>query len=259
MKFKTKSPPHFTQREDWLNSVGSYGAEQKVGETDRFVITDSPEGKVATFTVKEGDTTSTAVVNGQTVAMAERTEIILGYWNDSTRFKPMGAEEAVEYNRMTIKLHGPWTPPQPNAHGFHWGSIWQMHGPNWFTPGSPPMSLDAQERYRLFLFGGDGSGGGFVDLQNHTLAVDTWVDWVIETKWRVDNTGYVRVWRRDEGSTEWVDEYTAYNIPTLAWRTVQSGSPHYAKVGYYRSASTHTNAISHRSVIRTTKRDLAFT
>lgn len=255
MKLRNIASAYFDQTEGWASSAASYGAE--VFQADRFVINDTAEGKVATFTVQAGDATSTAVVDGQTVIMAERSEVILGYWN-TTEFKVVGAEEAVEYHRMTVKLHSPWTQPDVNAHGYHWGTLWQLHGPNNFIPGSPPMGLDVQEKYRLWMFGGDGTNGRYLDLSDSSLAVDTWVSWVIEVKWRFDNTGYVRLWRKNEGAAVWTEVAASYNIPTLAWRGVQSGYPHYTKCGYYRSASSHTNTVSHRKIIRTSKRALAF-
>lgn len=246
MKIRSIATPHFATTEDWTASTGSYEAHSH--QADRFTIADSPDGKVATFTVKPAD-----MYPG-----GERSEVILGNWNDSTKFKIVGAEEAVEYHRMTVKLHSPWVPPNPDAQSNKWGCVWQLHGPNWFAPGSPPMALDAQEVYKLFLFGGSGSGGGYLEFSDPSLAVDTWVAWVIEVKWRFDNTGYVRVWRRNEGVAEFTEVAASYDIPTLAWRVVQSGYPHYIKCGYYRSASVQDNTVSHRKIIRTTKRDLAF-
>lgn len=212
---------------------------------DRFVL----EGfnsllasNAAKFTVKPGD-----VFSGSS---GERSEVVLGGWQSTSRFKVNG-NEGVEYYRVSVKLSPDWISPQTNAAGSRWGTFFQAHGPDEYAA-PPAISINVDSKFSLFVLGGDMSKkvGGTKSLTKSSLNAGKWVDFVLKIKWASDATGAVTVYRRDEGETAWNTVADITSVPTLQYLGTSGVKQHYWKAGLYRSESSHTNSLTLGSIIR---------
>ena len=123
-----------------------------------------------------------------------------------------------------------WTPPNPNAGGYDWGIIWQLHS----ASGSPPIAFSISDH---FHFQNCASTSGDYDLSESGLNKGKWVDFVTRIKFAATATGTIEIWRRDEGESDFIKVLSLTNKATLD----NDGSQHYWKHGLYRSPSSHTN------------------
>lgn len=229
--------------EGWTTSRSAYDLHAVA--PDRFVI-ESVNGKsyamAAKFIVAPGDVFKNS--------SGERSEVVLGGWRDTSRFHITG-EEGVEYYRISVKLEAPWLSPEYNGKGQRWGIIFQIHGPDEYHA-PPSIALHVEEQFGLFVFGGDISlkQGGRRFLSNPSLNPGQWVDFILAIKWAVGADGFIEVYRRDEGESNWMTIATIPKVATLQYKGAPAVRPHYSKAGFYRSNSSHTNSLWLGPIIR---------
>ena len=230
--------------ENWTSPRNSYDVHAT--EADRFVLErdkDNSSKSIAKFTVKPRD-----VFHKST---GERSEVVLGGWESTSRFRVIG-DEGREYYRVTVKLATDWKAPDKNSRGFAWGSFFQLHGPNEYIAPSA-IALFAEREFSLFVVAGDLNAkiGGKRFLTKSSLNVGSWVDFILEIAWAPDTTGAIAVYRRDEGETEWLK---VADIKAIATLQHMGGAPlpnsHYWKAGFYRSESNHVNSLWLGPVLR---------
>lgn len=230
--------------EDW--SLARSGYDVHAVAPDRFVIESGSKhntaGKVARFSVKPGD-----VFN---MSSGERSEVVLGGWRETSRFRVTGSE-GVEYYRISVKLDPDWQSPSRNAGGQRWGTFFQLHGPDEYSA-PPAVALHAEDKFGLFVLGGDlaSKAGGKRFLTNAGLNAGKWVDFILAIKWAIDAEGTITVFRRDEGNANWETVADIQSVPTLQYRGIPEVHPHYWKAGFYRSQSNHVNSLLLGRVIR---------
>lgn len=222
--------------ENWTSQRGSYNVHATW--PDRFVLEhdqNSSTKPIAKFTVMPGDIFQKS--------SGERSEVVLGGWESTSRFQVKG-NEGTEFYRVSVKLASDWKAPETNSRGFAWGSFFQLHGPNEYGVASA-VAIFAESKFSLFVVGGDVNGkggGGRRFLTKSDLNVGTWVDFVLKIKWAPDTTGAISVYRRDEGEPEWVKVADIKELATLQ-RKGNLIKPHYWKAGIYRSESNHVNTL----------------
>lgn len=206
-------------------------------------------GRVAKFTVVPGDSFHNT--------SGEHSEVVLGSWRDTSPFRVSG-NEGVEYYRISVRLDESWKSPERNAQGFYWGAFLQLHGPNEYKA-PPAIALHAEDKFALFVLGGDldKKAGGRLPLTRSDLNVGKWVDFVLAVKWAPDLSGWVAVYRRDEGETEWEKVADIKSLATLQFKGKKPVGSHYWKAGFYRSESQHANTLWLGPIIRTKSFDEA--
>lgn len=231
--------------ETWKSRKGSYDVHAE--GVDKFMLDSrgsGPRSNVANFTVRPGDK-----VNQST---GERSEVVLGGWESTSRFKVRG-DEGTEFYRISVKLDVNWLPPDANSYGQKWGMFFQLHGPNEYAA-PPAVALLAEDKFALFVLGGDMNKkqGGKRFLTNSDLNVGNWVDFILEIKWAPDNTGAIAVYRRDEGASGWEKVSDIKSVATLQYRGSPNPNdpPHYWKAGFYRSESQHVNSLWLGPIVR---------
>lgn len=230
--------------EDWTASKNSY--DLHAASSQRFEILDETygkQGKVAKFTVMPGD--SFRGTSG------EHTEVVLGTWRETSLFRVTG-KEGIEYYRISVRLNEDWKSPERNAQGFYWGTFFQLHGPNKYAA-PPAIALHAEDKFVLFVLAGDLNKkvGGRRFLERSDLNVGKWVDFVIAVNWAPDSTGWIAVYRRDEGENDWVKVSDIKSLATLQFKGTDPVESHYWKTGFYRSESKHSNSLLLGPIIRT--------
>ncbi len=229
--------------EDWSANKNSYDLHA-VSPT-RFEIqndTSGKRGKIARFTVMPGDSFRNTT--------GEHSEVVLGTWRDTSPFRVTG-DDGIEYYRVSVRLNENWISPERNAQGFYWGTFFQLHGPNEYKA-PPAVALHAEDKFSLFVLAGDLDKklGGRRVLTRSDLNVGKWVDFVLAVKWAPDTSGWIAVFRRDEGETDWEQVADIKSLATLQFKGTAPVGPHYWKAGFYRSESQHANTLWLGPIIR---------
>jgi len=232
-----------TITEDWTSARNSYDVH--ACGLNRFVLGENngqQRGAIAHFTVLPGDLCLKTT--------GERSEVVLGGWQSTSRFQVLG-NEGTEFYRLSVKLSPDWMPPQFNSRGFKWGIFFQLHGPNEYGA-SPAIAMYAEDRFSLYVLGGDMNKkiGGKRYLTKDDLNVGKWVDFVLEIKWAPDASGAIAVYRKDEGVSTWEQVVDIKSVATLQYMGAQMPKPHYWKAGFYRSESDHTNSLWLGPIVR---------
>jgi len=170
---------------------------------------------------------------------------------------PVTTQSGHEYYGIAIKVPTTWQSPQRSSSGT-WGIFFQLHGPDTLRA-SPAIALIAENDYRIQLDAGDLLDGGTrssnrppvkYSFTNGALNKGQWVQFMLDVVWSPTNTGYVAVYRRDQGQTTWTRVFERRGTPTLQWRYRESVGPHYWKAGFYRSPSSITNVLYLGPVVR---------
>ena len=229
--------------ENWTANRNSYDVHAV--DPDRLVIESSQIGadaKIAKFTVKPGD-----VFNKST---GERSEVVLGGWQETSRFRVTG-DEGIEFYRVTVKLASGWQAPQINSRGYVWGTFFQLHGPNEFAA-PPAIAMYADDKFSLFVLGGNlnTQESKIITFKKSDLNIGKWVDFVLEIKWARDSVGAISVYRRDEDEKVWKKVANRKNLATMQYRGDPTASSHYWKTGFYRSESSNVNSLWLGPIVR---------
>jgi len=238
----------------------------------------SPHGGiVARFEVRSGD--------HRKAHSGERSEMykMLG---DGYQKLPVTKKSGHEYYAVSVKVSENWQPPKAEgANKWHvkWGSFMQLHSPNAFN--SPPaLMFTAGSEFALEMNAGElmqfvsNSRAGRKEFRkkdnqsfpfkNGRLNKGQWVQFVLDVLWKEDNSGFVKVYRRNHDEKDFKTMLSLSNIPTL--QTTKHISTdlvncpscsidnivHYWRVGYYRSTSPNqTNVLWLGPVVRGTDFD----
>lgn len=258
----------------WLGST-SFAA-------DRIQLVQDPsspkKGIVARFEVRSGD-------HRLDHWSGERSEM-MGMLDADGNKLPVTETSGHEFYAVSVKVSDDWQGPQPeSAEKGHakWGSFMQLHSPNVYN--SPPaIKLEANDEFAVEMTSGElitlvsdkktglikqqRQNGEHFALANGDLRRGHWVQFLLDVTWKTDATGAVKLYRRDEGESDFHTVLQLTGIPTL--QTSQyiptdlahcpSCAPdnivHYWRVGYYRSTSPNqTNVLWLGPVVRGTTFD----
>lgn len=248
---------------------------------DRIQLVQDPtspnNGIVARFEVRSGD--------HREVHSGERSEMYSMIGANGKKL-PVTEESGHEFYAVSVKVSNDWKGPQPeSAEKGHakWGSFMQLHSPNAYN--SPPAIIfAADDEYAIEMNAGElvslasDKKTGLIkqqrknnerfSLTNGDLRRGHWVQFLLDVTWKTDATGAVKLYRRDEGESDFHTVLQLSGIPTL--QTSQyiptdlahcpSCAPdnitHYWRVGYYRSTSPNqTNVLWLGPVVRGTTFD----
>lgn len=239
-----KLVPAFPYTGKWPDIVSFYGADNPwlslhASGGDRVRLENDPtspnNGLVARFEVRPGDYTVTGD-GAQFVDM----------WQHGSRL-PVTGNSGHEFYAIAVKLPADWRPPEADIRNpnISWGIFAQLHSPNIYA-GPPAIALSVTDAFHLSMDSGDLLRGGTLtrnaDAQRHefsngALNPGKWVKFIIDVNWAYDSTGFIKIYRSDEGSKQFNLVLDLENTPTLTWRTgsCMDCQPHYWAVGYYRA------------------------
>lgn len=189
------------------------------------IVTDQahPNGKpVLRVEVRSGD--HRTVHSGERAELAEMVDKhgVLQFATESS------GRNGVEFIGISVKVPTDWVKPTfdtqypPPSPQYHWGSVLQLHSPNYLN--SPPaFSFEVMDEFQLGYLGGDlhnGSGGRrdvvTYPFSNGALNRGEWVEFLIEVKWRFDSTGYIKINRRNQNENEFTEVLSILG-PTLQY------------------------------------------
>lgn len=239
------TPVFTTSWEDGIDIQNSYNhfryCERK--EVDRLTVINDEGARDGThyarFEVRAGDFDVGS-------AKQERTEY----------YGPRGANNTTIYvtensgirqYEFSIKFDATWqTIPIINNSG--WGIFWQLHPSAEITPSNPTFALSATDSIRLNYRAGNViiNQNTRISLSNGAIIKNKWIDWRVTVKYAKDETGYIKVERRDDGQSNFTTVLDKTNCPTLSYMPLVNGGSsglEYFKVGLYRSTQTFTSIL----------------
>ncbi len=258
--WRSFNPKTINGKYHWLNDGAWYNQDvnrsrwlmTQATDLNRIQIENDPQsphqGAVAHFVVMSGDDLG--------YKGGERAEVSRMVRYDSDLRKNVHhnvlSSSGHEFYALSIKLPTNWKPPGRSlGKGPTWGIFLQLHSPDRLN--SPPaIALTAENDFHLnicagnFLVNGLRKDGVSIPFENNTgeLNKGHWVQFVIDVVWAADNSGSLTIYRKNIDSTDWIKAIELKNTPTLQYGENISeitsddlNSPHYWKIGYYRSAT----------------------
>lgn len=123
----------------------------------------------------------------------------------------------------------------------------QLHGPDGFGI-SPLFALDiGQKKWQLNMRRGDitvnTTNLGYA-FTNGVINYDKWTDFIIAIKFAIDKTGFIVIYRRDEGQSKFTLSLSQTNIETYQFSGANGSiGYHYFKQGIYRGHTANTDNI----------------
>lgn len=244
----------------WLNEGVWYNQDvnrsrwlmTQASDLNRITIENDPDsphkGVVAHFLVLPGDDLG--------YKGGERAEVSRMVRYDSIQKKNVHhhvfSTSGHEFYALSIKLPNDWTAPERSlGKGATWGIFLQLHSPDRLN--SPPaIALTAENDFHAnlcvgnFLVNGKRKDSISIPFGNNAgeLNKGHWVQFVIDVVWAADHSGSLTIYRKNIDHSEWTKALELKNTPTLQYGSdiseVSSDdaiSPHYWKMGYYRSAT----------------------
>lgn len=83
-------------------------------------------------------------------------------------------------------------------------------------------------------------------MANGSLSIGKWIDFIFSVGFAADDSGFVSVWRRDEGEASFTQVLSITDTPTLQYSSSFSDGAvldHYWKYGFYRSRQDFTSVL----------------
>lgn len=208
---------------------------QRVAQ-DRFTIIDGggTHPSAARVEVREGDNPLNCC-NG-----TDRAEVLVMQKADGSELHENLSSGTQEYT-ISVKFDElSWPLISDITGGGKWGIFLQLHGPDNLNA-SPAYALSATDKIRFNMRTGLISKSGNnveYDLTNGDVTKGSWIDFIVTIKYAIDNTGFVRVQRRDEWEADFTQVLYIPNTPTLQY-SLRGKKPivgdHYMKHGLYRN------------------------
>ncbi|MES1218350.1 MAG: heparin lyase I family protein [Bacteroidota bacterium] len=136
-------------------------------------------------------------------------------------------------------------PPAFQSNPGNWEIVLQLHGPDEFGV-SPVFAFDiGNKKWQVNMRQGDirlNTINKGYPLSNNDITYDKWTDFIIAINFQKNSTGFVKIWRRDEGESFFTQVLNLDKISTLQY----SGPAgpigyHYWKQGIYRSRIADTD------------------
>jgi len=150
-----------------------------------------------------------------------------------------------KYFSYSVRLDPNWQSPS-------WTTILQLHGPDEYGT-NPSFGIFINDnRFSIATRAGDlreNSSQTYYRLSKGSINKGYWVDFIIKITFAVNNSGAIKVWRRDEGETSFKQVLNRPNVPTLQYEGGAVGD-HYWRMGLYRSAQNYTNVLWNDAVFR---------
>lgn len=169
---------------------------------------------------------------------------------------------------FSVMLDKKYQPPAPNKKGEEGHqTLIQLHqiaeGKD-FDDVHPAIALNVTDRFFVKISARELNGE---PLKNNVfeftpmgkkLLLGKWIDFVLEIKFAIDETGYVKIWRRNEGEKNYSLIFNKFNITTLHWdKTIKPkrALEHTWHLGVYRSpqyktAAPKTTIVNYDCIVR---------
>lgn len=201
--------------------------------SDRISLIRGSRGTYARVEIRNGDHQSNCS------SCTERSEVVMMQDENSNPIYENLSSGTQRYT-FSVKFDTSWQAPV-------WSIFTQLHGPDDLGV-NPAFAFEASDKITFSMRTGDitRNRGGDYELLNGNLNKGHWIDFILIVKYAKDNTGYVKIQRKDEGQTGFTQVLNLVNIPTLQYNpNVNDGvvGNHYMKLGLYRDQEAFTSVL----------------
>lgn len=124
-----------------------------------------------------------------------------------------------------------------------WNSANTPYGDNIFqlkVSGGDPVPIRLLTKRNAIAVRYDASGNGIV-IADFRPYINQWIDFRIDVKWTLDNTGYFKIYTKYNGEQEYVLRLQNLNARTFTGNQLDKGQKGYLKWGVYREAGQDNN------------------
>lgn len=119
-----------------------------------------------------------------------------------------------------------------------WNSANPPYGDNIFqlkVTGGDPVPIRILTKRNTITARYDATGNGVI-ISDFRPQINKWINFRIDVKWTVDNTGYFKIYTRYEGETDYTLRLQNLNARTYTGTQLNKGQKGYLKWGVYREA-----------------------
>ena len=119
-----------------------------------------------------------------------------------------------------------------------WNSVNPPYGDNIFqlkVSGGDPVPVRILTKRNTIVARYDVSGNGII-ISDFRPQINKWINFRIDVKWTLDNTGYFKIYTQYEGETNYTLRLENLNARTFTGTKLQNGQKGYIKWGVYREA-----------------------
>ncbi len=141
-----------------------------------------------------------------------------------------GMERRYEFS-VYLKDWGQWNSENPP----YGDNIFQLK-----VTGGDPVPVRILTKRNTIVARYDASGNGII-ISDFRPQINKWIDFRIDVKWTLDNTGYFKIYTRYEGETDYTLRLQNLNARTFTGTKLQNGQKGYIKWGVYREAGKDAN------------------
>lgn len=206
---------------------------------DRFtVINDGVRaGSYARVEVRPGDNPLACCYNTDRAEVSE-----MQYANSTPLVESL--DSGTQRYSFSVKFDAGWQTIVDHGYGA-WGIFLQLHGPDALPPA---LAFSATDQIRFNMLVGDISNATTTGISSSLGELNSghWIDFILTTKFAVDNTGFINILRRDEGQASFQEVLNLTNTPTLQFNSSVDGGAvgdHYWKTGLYRNRQDFTSVL----------------
>lgn len=197
--------------------------------------------KAARFEVRSGDNPLDFCCH-----KTERAEV-LGIQDKNDNDVYENVDSGTQRYSFSVKFDESWQTIVDNGDGA-WGIFLQLHGPDGPNATNPALAFSATDKIRLNMRTGDIPTSEVVEheLADGSLNKGKWIDFMLIIKFAKDNSGFVKLQRRNEGESKFTPVLDVEGIPTLQYDSnVDNGAigKHYWKHGLYRNQQKFTSVL----------------
>ncbi|WP_113663227.1 heparin lyase I family protein [Pedobacter nanyangensis] len=124
-----------------------------------------------------------------------------------------------------------------------WNSANPPYGDNIFqlkVSGGDPVPVRLLTKRHAITVRYDATGNGIV-IADFRPQINKWVDFRIDVKWTLDNTGYFKIYTKYQGEQDFTLRFQNLNARTFTGTQLSNGQKGYIKWGVYREAGEDSN------------------
>jgi len=159
---------------------------------------------------------------------AYRSEADAINMNDALFFP--GQERRYEFS-LYLKDWGQWNTANPP----YGDNIFQLK-----VSGGDPVPVRLLTKRNAIVARYDASGNGTV-ITDFRPQINKWIDFRIDVKWTLDNTGYFKIYTKYQGEQDFTLRLQNLNARTFTGTQLANGQKGYIKWGVYREAGEDSN------------------
>ncbi len=124
-----------------------------------------------------------------------------------------------------------------------WNAANPPYGDNIYqlkVSGGDPVPVRLLTKRHAIVVRYDATGNGIV-IADFRSQINKWIDFRIDVKWTLDNTGYFKIYTKYQGEQDFTLRFQNLNARTFTGTQLANGQKGYIKWGVYREAGEDSN------------------